>query len=299
MGLLWGFASRKGDPVSNQRLSEDRCLAVKAELNMYANQVNYNINKALGEASSGGGETDNWGFYRRVEIYVFAAKPPLGFKPVPPPPKPKRPSNPFKGMKAPLGCWLIVGVDAFGLPIKAGISAGTVDVTLLNDKGEVYVISGAGVGVGLGVDIAPTEWAKRSGKAVTVIIEALKEIGLKAGDLQNVFEDLKKLNLTGPSQTSGAIFKRTVWKANLTIEDITRSGYFTIVSGETQIAISGGEVGFIFFGDPPITPIVDGYEYTLKGSPWGFFTGMGVGTLKGGIGITQTVYKTTKVEKKQ
>jgi len=53
----------------------------------YANQVNFNINKALGEYKSEGGKDDNWGYWRRVEIYVFAEPPKPGFKPSPRAPK--------------------------------------------------------------------------------------------------------------------------------------------------------------------------------------------------------------------
>ena len=56
---LWGFASKKGNEISNQILSENRCKSVKSEVATYANQVNFNINKALGEARSEGSEDDN------------------------------------------------------------------------------------------------------------------------------------------------------------------------------------------------------------------------------------------------
>jgi hypothetical protein len=278
---LWGYASKKGGHADNQTLSEHRCRTVREEVSQYANKVNFNINKGLGEIEYGGKEDDNWGFYRRVEIYVFAAPPPPGFKP---PPR-RKPGS----VKAPAGCWLITGVDGFGLPIKGIISGGTVFVTLLNDKGEVYVINGIGVGVGVAAKIAPIEWLKKSGK----ILPYLAEIGLKAGDLQNVSEEIKKLKLAGSSETSGAVFKRAVWRANLTIQDITASGYFTISNGEAQALLPGGEVGFIDFGDPKDS-LASNFA---RGVPWGYYQSLGAGNLKVAVGVGATAYTITNIQK--
>ncbi|NJM53959.1 MAG: hypothetical protein HC846_11575 [Blastocatellia bacterium] len=280
--ILYGFASRKGGEDSNQLLSENRCRTVKEEVSQYADQINFKVSQGLGEIGYGNDKNDNWGYFRRAEIYVFAAPPPPGFKP---PPR-RKPGS----VKAPAGCWLITGVDSFGIPIKVGISGGTVAVTLLNDKGEVYVINGVGMGVGVGPEMAPIEWLKKSNK----ILAYLGEIGLKAGDLQNISDEIKKLNLAGSSETSGAVFKRTVWRANLTIQEITASGYFTIVNGEIQALLPGGEVGFIDFGSPESPSTIN----IPRGVPWGYYQSLGVGNLKVAVGAGATIYKTTKVEKK-
>lgn len=82
---LFGYASRAGDAGFNMNLSDQRIKAVRARIEQYANQVNFQIHQALGETQSGLNERNNDGYYRAVEIYVYASKPPT---PVPPAPKP-------------------------------------------------------------------------------------------------------------------------------------------------------------------------------------------------------------------
>lgn len=290
---LWGFASKKGDQASNQILSENRCKSTKNEVATYASQVNFNINKALGEVSSEGGENDNWGFWRRVEIYVFAAAPPPGFKPIPVIPKLKKANVVLPGS------WLIIGVDGFSASFM-GVSAGRVVLTLLNDKGEKYQITGVGTGGGVGADIPLGEWSKNFGKGVESVIKALVDLGFKTGDLQNISDTIKKLNATGSSGTAGIILKRMDWKANMTFEEITASGFFAIASGDFQKIDVGGEIGFIFFGSPligyaagnPASMLQVVGEYTVSGKPWGVYTSGGVNTLKAGAGVTGMLYKT-------
>lgn len=73
---IYSYASRRGDAAFNQTLSERRINAVKQRISQYANRVNFQIQKAFGEGESGPNETDNSGYFRAVEIYVFANKPP-------------------------------------------------------------------------------------------------------------------------------------------------------------------------------------------------------------------------------
>lgn len=80
---LFGYASRVGDAAFNMALSEHRINAVKQRISRYANQVNFQIQKGLGETESGPNERDNSGIWRAVDVYVYAHKPPPP-KPVPP-----------------------------------------------------------------------------------------------------------------------------------------------------------------------------------------------------------------------
>jgi hypothetical protein len=83
---MFGYASRIGDVSFNLKLSDQRINAVKARIEEYTNKVNFQIHKALGETESGPRERDNSGYYRAVEIYVYANKP--APTPVPPTPQP-------------------------------------------------------------------------------------------------------------------------------------------------------------------------------------------------------------------
>lgn len=294
---LIGYTSRAGATDTNISLSSARLNAVEQNIKSLYPGIKVNMRTPDGEGdarSFNTPEKDNAGYWRAVLVRWYGV--PIKIEtPVYPPeviPTPKA-----RKYYAPKGCWCIIGVDSFGLPVKAGISVGVVDVTLLNDKGEKYIISGAGAGGGLGVDVAPTEWAKGAGKAIGWAVNGLKEIGLKAGDLQNVSSTVKSAGITGPSETAGGVFKRVSWAANLTIDEITSAGFFTVASGELQFVIAGAEMGMIFFSQPPIDPIATGVSYGILGKPWGFFTSAGLGTLKGALGISATVYKTTSVKK--
>jgi hypothetical protein len=264
---IWGFASKKGNEVSNLLLSEQRCHAVRSEVAQYAQHVNFKINKPLGEEESEGGEHDNWGKWRRVEIYVFAGPPPPNFKPVPVKPRPKPGS-----IKAPAGCWCIIGVDAEGMPLKALVTGGFVKITLLNDKGEKYLISGTGGGTGFGPGISP---------------ENFGPFGKK------LMDELKARKLIGPGETTGPVLKRLTWAANLTIQEIVHSGWFLISNAEAQGVVGGGEMGVIFFGSPISPPPA----YVVSGEPWGFYTSTSLGTPKAAGSVSAIQYKITEWKK--
>lgn len=77
---LHAYASRRGNTQLNDQISQQRCDSVKGRIINYANKVNFNIYRAYGDAESGDDPSNNDGYWRAVDIYVFAA---------PPPPKPK------------------------------------------------------------------------------------------------------------------------------------------------------------------------------------------------------------------
>jgi hypothetical protein len=80
---LFGYASRRGDESFNMTLSVNRVKSVMNRISQYATKVNFQIRQGLGETESGGNEADNSGYYRAVEVYVYAYKPQT---PVPPQP---------------------------------------------------------------------------------------------------------------------------------------------------------------------------------------------------------------------
>jgi outer membrane protein OmpA-like peptidoglycan-associated protein len=72
------FASHRGDTrgYDNMGLSQRRCARVKNRVSQYANQVNFQIVCAVGSSESGGNLQNDDGYYRAVEIAVYATKPP-------------------------------------------------------------------------------------------------------------------------------------------------------------------------------------------------------------------------------
>ena len=74
---MYGYASKLGKDEKNKLLSDQRINAVKQRISGYAKQVNFQIQEGLGETKSGSNEADNSGYWRAVEVYVYAFKPPV------------------------------------------------------------------------------------------------------------------------------------------------------------------------------------------------------------------------------
>jgi len=72
---LFGYASRLGDPIYNQTLSEQRCRAVKAHIASYRSDIQFPVEFGKGEGESEGGEDDNSGYWRAVSVFVYGSKP--------------------------------------------------------------------------------------------------------------------------------------------------------------------------------------------------------------------------------
>jgi hypothetical protein len=72
---IHGYASRKGDANFNMALSKRRINSVRLHLSRHTNSANFKIYEGYGETQSGPNENDNDGYWRAVEVYVFAEKP--------------------------------------------------------------------------------------------------------------------------------------------------------------------------------------------------------------------------------
>lgn len=81
---LFGFASRRAEPVFNERLSEQRCQSVRAQIAAAIPQARFVITHGYGEEQSTGGPNDNDGYWRAVDVYIsYISQGPI---PLPPPP---------------------------------------------------------------------------------------------------------------------------------------------------------------------------------------------------------------------
>jgi len=133
---LFGYASRVGDAAFNMALSERRINAVKQRISRYASQVNFQIQKGLGETESGPNERDNSGYWRAVDVYVYAHKPP--------PPKPVPP--------------VVTAATEFEIRVVGGGSASIIAqadnyffqiVDLVRRKTAFFLYTGGGIGVSI------------------------------------------------------------------------------------------------------------------------------------------------------
>ena len=290
---LIGSVSRSEDASKYPGLSERRIAAVEAFIHSHHPGLRFNrrIPQGASDAKRFGEQARNDDSYYRAAVVLWFGVP-LAIDAPQYPPEPESPGIRLQVKKAPRGCWCVVGVDTFGVPLKAGVSIGKADVTLLNDQGELYTLHGVGGGAGVGVDIGP-ELAE---KGLQWVLKFVKELGLKAGDFQNVSNKIQQLKLTGPNDTFGGVFRLASWEANLIISQITGSGFFTIASGEAQAIVTGGEVGLIYFGAPSVMAQALGAGGAAN-TTWAFFCCLGLGTLKTALGVGCTLFKITGVDR--
>ncbi|MDX3805969.1 MAG: hypothetical protein QHC89_06080 [Bosea sp. (in: a-proteobacteria)] len=85
---IFGYASRLGDAGYNKSLSDARCKAVVIYIKAAAPRVSFPQQFGFGESRSTGGVQDNDGYWRAVELYVYAFGKPPGPGPKPRPPEP-------------------------------------------------------------------------------------------------------------------------------------------------------------------------------------------------------------------
>ena len=84
---LWGYASHLGQAAKNQRLSWDRCEAVRKVVQGYSSTVTFPQEWGKGDSESGGDARNDDGYWRAVDVYVYSVKPPIRPRP------PKRDPN--------------------------------------------------------------------------------------------------------------------------------------------------------------------------------------------------------------
>jgi hypothetical protein len=73
---LIGYASKLGDPQYNKGLSGRRVDAVRDYIATWRKGINFQKEVALGEEQSTGDESNNDGYFRAVEVFVYGFAPP-------------------------------------------------------------------------------------------------------------------------------------------------------------------------------------------------------------------------------
>jgi hypothetical protein len=275
---LIGMASRNGDATYNKGLSGRRIRKVEGLFGGKVNIVERNPGGEVPAAEDGVKDGNRDGRWRAVLLRWEGVSLPL---PIPPGPQPAK----FKKVviKTQPGVWLIISVDTFGVPIKF-LQAGRIAVTLLNDKGEQWVISGFGGGLGVGAEFG----ADAAKGVIRIIRDTLKNIGFKAADLPNLVGGLDDISI--PSATIGGVFRGTNIVSNFTIHDIVRNGMMLVISGSLGIGIASGEEGLIVFGNAAVgrnAPTI---------FPWGVYSSLT--TLKAGADIGGVLYSITDFKMK-
>lgn len=72
---LIGYASRLGAPDKNQTLSENRCHEVKKHISGYSPKISFPMEFGKGESESGSDESNDSGYFRAVEVWVYGSRP--------------------------------------------------------------------------------------------------------------------------------------------------------------------------------------------------------------------------------
>lgn len=269
-----GMTSRSGSEKSNMGLSQRRADKV-ANYIRNLGRVNIVDCKGTGEQDAvddGVPDGNDGARYRAVFLrwegltrdVPFVAEPgPKGFT--------------KRTIKTQPGIWLVIGMDTFGLPIKAGVSVGKITITLLNDKGEQWAISGVGVGAGIGAEFG-------AGQAKTLLAKAvdyLKGLSFKLGDVPNLADGLKEKLPEIPSATTGGIFRQDQIISNWTIDKIVARKNVIVISGGLGVGAVAGELGLLYF-DLPLLSSHD--EPFGSDTPWGVYSALGALKLSAEIG---------------
>jgi hypothetical protein len=73
---VYGYASHLGNSQSNMALSQRRLESVKAYVSTYASGITFKLEVAEGELDDGLEESNDDGYYRAAEIFVYGTPPP-------------------------------------------------------------------------------------------------------------------------------------------------------------------------------------------------------------------------------
>ena len=134
---LFGYASRVGNKNLNLALSQRRLDNVKAHIARFIPNINFQMQRGFGEDESGPNEHDNNGYWRAVEVHVYAHRPP--------PPTEVPPVEP-------------AGANTFEIRVVAGASAAKIlqidgyvfqIVDLTRQQTAFFAYAGAGVSLAI------------------------------------------------------------------------------------------------------------------------------------------------------
>jgi hypothetical protein len=164
---LIAYASRRGNSAFNLTLSKSRMESVKNKLLEKAGGADVEFNRRVWEGDTEDKTvfTDNWGYWRAVEVYVYGgSKPaiPPKIEPIPPPSGGFPTSSHWKARIHSIFSfsWNIAGPKFKGWSPPAGIGGDIVffEIVDLDNKRESF-FSYTGGGAGMGTPSPPGIWA--------------------------------------------------------------------------------------------------------------------------------------------
>jgi hypothetical protein len=289
---ILGTSSASGNAQKNEALAGRRARAVRKAIAegvsgplVHIKQVRPETQaEAAADAPVAGSED---AYYRGVKIFWYGLGS-LPDMPYTPPPPEDQGSVKIKKRKAPAGCWCITDIKSAAAPGPVKVTKG--DLTLLNDKGEEWVVSGVGLGAEASTDaVSPStvlDWAMKVVKQIQGHTDLLEKVGV----------EVKKD--AAPGDTAGGVFRGFTWKSDLTVAEVVAGKHFTVVTGGLNFIVAGASAGLILFDIAPLGPIGAGYDLAT-GVPWGFFVGAALSTMQLGAGVGGTCYRITGYAKRE
>jgi hypothetical protein len=142
---LFGYASHLGDPVSNKRLSDNRCEEVMNYIRRFNPGTLFPQEFGYGDSKSTGGPMNDDGQWRAVEVYVYGSLPP-GKKARPAPVTLTVPKD-----------WFVTSFSGstMSVVVGAGFTAITGNITFEKPNGDKYTGPVGIIGPSVGLSVVP------------------------------------------------------------------------------------------------------------------------------------------------
>jgi hypothetical protein len=232
---IQAYASRTGSDALNQALSDRRRVQVKAGIAAAIPSARFLKEKAWGESASGGGENDNDGYWRAVEVYAFGSLPRARF----PDPAPARPILPIiGGPSLDADQWFVTNLSLSGVSIVpvfgGGGLSGTITFEHVGSPDEPDFM-GAMVLVGMAVGASEGIPGLKKSKLAQKILKFIADNGgLSYGN--------------APSATEGICFPNAYKVSRLQSFDFSGDCATIFVSG--NLGPGGSGLYLLFFGLP-------------------------------------------------
>ena len=285
---IQAFASKKGSEKLNQALSERRLAEVRANITAALKKGEKlkftDGSQALGESFSGGGENNDDGYWRAVEVYAFGSRPPT------------RTILPIIGSPPDPDQWFVSNLSLSGVSFVPGFGGGgfwgTITFQQGREDGPEFTYSMKLGGVALGEseglplkeeELKFTKQILENSKIAEILKYAADNGGLSYG--------------SAPSATAGICFPNPFKASRLQSSDFSGECVAIFYSGNLYFV--GNGIYLLFFGLPrgfwKWRSTIEAIKHNLIG-PYiasqcngvAYITSFGVG-LSGSVGVAANV----------
>ncbi|KAA0990290.1 OmpA family protein [Dyadobacter aurulentus] len=199
---IHGYSSHRGSKAGfdNLGLSRNRCHSVKSTIAQNFSKASFNIEVGYGDSASLGGEDNNDGYWRAVEVYVFGSKP---YK------KEIPPHDPVVLYESPE--WFVTNLSLTGGALATPVGGGGFyegSITFQNGSGTKYEgpIAVTGVSFGLSLGIPGLKADKLFQKAIKFLLDngGFSHADLPSGAIGIVYKNDQKIKNLKPQHFSGS-----------------------------------------------------------------------------------------------